>query len=79
MINCKQVAHDLTELEEGNLPVSQRALLRLHLAICPMCKVYVRQMKATVAALQEADEPMSDEASSALAKKLLARKREGGA
>ncbi len=75
MINCKQVAHELTELEEGNLPLGQRALLRMHLAICPQCKVYVRQMKATVDALHEADEPLGEEESSALAKQLLAKRK----
>lgn len=70
-MNCRGVAHDLTELEEGKLPLHRRVLLRAHLAICPSCKVYVRQMGATKDALHEADEPLSDEASRVIAQRAL--------
>ncbi len=70
-MNCRGVAHELTELEEGNLPFFKRLLLRAHLTICPSCKVYVRQMGATKDALHDADEPLSDEASRAIAARAL--------
>jgi len=46
-VNCRRVAHDLTELNEGDLPFFRRTLLRFHLAICPACKLFVRQMDET--------------------------------
>ena len=70
-MNCRRVANDLTELNEGDLPFWRRATLRLHMSICPACKVYVRQMNATVGALHEANEPLSEEASRAIAERLI--------
>ena len=74
MSNCRRVAHDLTELQEGELPLHRRALLRFHLLICPSCKVYVKQMHTTVEALREVDEPLAEDAGRELAKKLLAKR-----
>ena len=70
-MNCRGVAHDLTELQEGNLPLVRRTLLRAHLVICPACRLYVRQMAATKDALHEANEPLSDDASRAIAERAL--------
>lgn len=74
-MNCRRVANELTELEEGSLPLLRRVGLRLHMAVCPGCKVYVRQMDETVGALHEAaEEPLSEEASDELVKRLMQRK-----
>lgn len=70
-MNCRRVAHGLTELEEGNLPFFKRLLLRAHLGICPACRSYASQMHATKVALAESDEPLSDEASRAIAERAL--------
>lgn len=70
-MNCRGVAHDLTELEEGSLPFLRRMLLRAHLSFCPACKRYVRQMDATKNALHDADEPLDDAASRAIAERAL--------
>ncbi len=70
-MNCLRVAHDLTELEEGNLPLVRRGLLRLHLVICPYCRRYARQMHETSAALAKSDEPLSDDESREIAAKIL--------
>lgn len=68
-MNCRRLAHDWTELNEGKLPLFRRAGLRMHLAICSSCRLYVKQMDATVEALHEAEEPLSDEASRAIAER----------
>lgn len=68
-MNCRGIAHELTELEEGHLPFFKRLLLRAHLGICPSCKAYVRQMEATKDALSDADEPLDDAASRAIAER----------
>ena len=70
-MNCRRLAHDWTELKEGNLPFWRRAGLRFHLAICPGCKVYAKQMGETVEALHEAEEPLEEEASRAIAERLM--------
>lgn len=75
-MNCRSVAHDWTELEEGDLPFWRRLGLRVHLAVCPACKSYTRQMRATIEALGEIEEPMPRDASRELAGRLLrARKK----
>ena len=76
-MNCRRVSHDWTELKEEKLPFWRRTWLRFHLAICPHCKVYVKQMNETVDALREVDEPLSEEASREIALRALrARKDE---
>lgn len=75
-MNCRRVAHDWTELEEGELPFWRRLGLRAHLVICPACKAYTKQMRTTVATLEKVDEPLGDEASRDLAARLMhARKK----
>jgi len=70
-MNCRSVAHDWTELNEGNLPFWRRAGLRFHLAVCPACKVYVKQMGATIEALHEVEEPLPEDESRAIAERIL--------
>jgi len=70
-MNCRRVAHDWTELKEGDLPFWRRTFLRMHLAICPACKTYVRQMDATVGALGEAGEVWSEEESRGVAERVM--------
>ncbi|CAN5371623.1 hypothetical protein BH09MYX1_BH09MYX1_22670 [soil metagenome] len=74
-MNCRSVAHDLTELREGKLPAVRKALLRFHLSVCPACKTYAGQIDRTVAALHDADEPLDEEASAALAARLLGARK----
>lgn len=74
-MNCRSVAHELTELTEGDVPLLRRMGLRFHMAICPACKAYVRQMGETTKALREAAEPRLDEReSAAIARRVLERK-----
>lgn len=68
-MNCRRVAHGWTELKEGDLPFWRRTFLRFHLAICPACQAYARQMDATVEALGEAEEPLAEEESRAIAER----------
>ena len=69
-MNCRRVAHDWTELKEGDLPFWRRVFGRMHLAICPACKAYARQMEATVGALGEAEEGLGEEESRAIAERV---------
>ena len=70
-MNCRHLARDLTELKEGELPFGRKALLRFHLAICPACKQYAKQMEATSEALHHVQEPLPDDASRAIAERIL--------
>jgi predicted anti-sigma-YlaC factor YlaD len=75
-LNCKSVARDLTELEEGKLPLVRRTLLKAHLAICPACKTYVTQMHTTAEVLHEVDEVLPEDESRAIAERILRSRRE---
>jgi hypothetical protein len=74
-VNCRNVAHNLTELNEGHLSFWQRFTLRAHMAICPSCKVYVRQMEDTTRVLGESKETLSDDASRAIAERAMRANR----
>lgn len=50
-MTCKQLVELVTDYLEGALPPDERARLEAHLAECVGCEIYVRQMRATIAAL----------------------------
>jgi anti-sigma factor RsiW len=50
---CRQVVELVTDYLEGALPEQLHAAVERHLQQCPPCVVYVEQMRATSAALQE--------------------------
>ncbi len=75
-MNCRRVAHDLTELEEGNLPFLRKLGLRAHKFICPACRAYIRQMHATVDALGEASDELPTDESQAIAARARAALRD---
>ena len=55
---CKQFVEDVTAYLEGSLPADVIALIDGHLADCPHCREYVREMQRTIAdarALSERD------------------------
>lgn len=52
MFACRDVHALMTEEQEGALSGWVRARYRFHLAICPHCKVYKRQMDATIVLAQ---------------------------
>jgi hypothetical protein len=49
---CKEVAVLLVAREDRELPLVERAALRLHLAVCTACPVFERQLLTMRNALQ---------------------------
>ena len=47
---CRQFVEDVTAYLDGALPDDVTALVELHLADCPHCREYLRQMRRTIAA-----------------------------
>jgi len=46
MIGCRESARLISEQRDRRLPWRTRVALRLHLALCKLCKVYATQMAA---------------------------------
>ena len=57
MLTCKQITELVTAYAEGQLKLMDRIRFRLHIGMCPHCKVYVRQLQATAKALGKLPEP----------------------
>jgi anti-sigma factor RsiW len=51
VLRCRDVTEQATALLEGGLPWRTRLALRLHLAMCGMCRTYMDQMRKTRAFL----------------------------
>ena len=51
MLRCRDVTERASDLLEGELPLRARLGLRLHLAMCGMCRRYMDQMRKTRALL----------------------------
>lgn len=51
MLKCRDLAEQASDLMDGNLPFGARLGLRLHLAMCAMCRTYMDQMRRTRALL----------------------------
>ena len=51
MLSCQQITELVTDYLEGRLTFAERIRFQLHLGMCRHCRAYLRQMKATVAAL----------------------------
>ena len=59
-LTCREVVALLTDYLEGALPASERERVDAHLHMCPDCRAYVEQTRATIGALgrlREADVP----------------------
>jgi anti-sigma factor RsiW len=48
-ITCQELAELITDYVEGALPRRQRARFVLHIAGCRDCRLYVEQMRVTIA------------------------------
>jgi anti-sigma factor RsiW len=48
---CKEFIELVTEYLEGTMPAPGRARVDLHLAGCPVCTMYLEQMRQTIATL----------------------------
>jgi anti-sigma factor RsiW len=51
MLTCQQITELVTDYAEGNLSLMDRLRFQLHIGMCRNCRRYVRQVKATAAAL----------------------------
>lgn len=51
MLKCQEVTELVTRYLERQMPWRERVSFRYHLALCPHCRRYVRQMRATIMAL----------------------------
>ncbi|HEX9049151.1 MAG TPA: zf-HC2 domain-containing protein [Anaeromyxobacter sp.] len=57
MMTCKEITELVTDYAEGNLSFADRLRFRMHLGMCRDCRRYVRQVKATAAALGKLPPP----------------------
>jgi anti-sigma factor RsiW len=55
MLSCREVTDKASDYLDAALPPGQRMALRLHLSVCRHCRRYLRQLRATVAALRHLD------------------------
>ncbi len=51
MLTCKEITELVTDYAEGNLSFMDRIRFRMHIGMCRNCRRYLRQVKATAAAL----------------------------
>lgn len=51
MLTCKEITELVTEYAEGELSFADRLRFQLHIGMCRNCRRYVRQVRATAAAL----------------------------
>lgn len=63
MLSCKEVTEIVTDYVEGRMSLADRMRFQMHIGMCKHCRAYLRQMKATVAALGKLpdDAPMPDD------------------
>jgi predicted anti-sigma-YlaC factor YlaD len=48
---CRELAELVTEYLEGTLSVDDEERFQAHLQICPPCRLYLEQIRLTIAAL----------------------------
>jgi hypothetical protein len=51
-MNCREATRTLSEAQERKLPLGERALLKLHLALCQSCHRYGEQLRFLRAAVR---------------------------
>ena len=52
LLACQELVELITDYLEGVLPASDRQRFEDHLQICPGCRNYVEQMRATIRAVE---------------------------
>lgn len=50
-VTCRDVSERASDYLDGEMPAGQRALFRLHLALCSACATFVKQIELVRAAL----------------------------
>jgi predicted anti-sigma-YlaC factor YlaD len=53
---CREVVELVTEYLEGTMPAAERERLELHLTVCNACRIYIEQMRETIALTGELSE-----------------------
>jgi len=48
MLTCQEMAERASDHLDGTLTLRQRLAAEVHLAICPNCRAYIRQLRATL-------------------------------
>lgn len=62
-VACQELVELLTDYLEGALPADEVAAIEAHLAACPHCERYLRQMRTTIRMLGRVPaQTLSDEA-----------------
>ncbi len=51
MYQCKDIADEVNNYIDGNLPLGKRVGLFFHLLICSCCRNYLQQIRATISVL----------------------------
>ena len=51
MLTCREVTELVTDYVEGRLRLRDRLAMAMHVGMCPRCRLYVRQVRAVVAAM----------------------------
>lgn len=74
MLTCQQITELVTDYVEGRMSFGDRMRFQMHVGMCKHCRAYLRQMKATVAALGKLpeDTAMPDDVRDELAKRFAA-------
>ena len=50
MLTCKELTELVTDYLEGRLPMGRRMSFWVHASMCPHCRAYLRQMRASIRA-----------------------------
>lgn len=71
MLTCKEITELVTDYLEGRMSLADRMRFQMHVGMCKHCRAYLRQMKATVAALGQMpdDAAMPEDVSDELRKR----------
>lgn len=56
MLTCKELTELITDYLEGHLSLLERMRFEWHLGMCRDCRMYLRQMRATIEALRTLSE-----------------------
>jgi hypothetical protein len=51
-ISCKDASRLISQLQDGDIPLSQRLRIRLHLLLCDACTRFEQQVRFLRAALR---------------------------
>lgn len=52
MLTCQELTELITDYLEGHLSFLKNLRFQLHVGMCRHCRAYLRQMRATIAALE---------------------------